>query len=82
MVEAADEIANLSFEAALSELEAIVEKLEKGAAPLDESIKIYARGEALKTHCDRLLKDAEMRVEKITLGADSQPKGAANLDPA
>ena len=75
------DIAKLPFEAALAELEAIVEKLEKGAVALEESIKIYERGEALKAHCDKLLKNAEMRIEKITLGADGKPKGVAPLDP-
>jgi exodeoxyribonuclease VII small subunit len=74
------DIAKLPFEAALAELEAIVEKLEKGAVALEESIKIYERGEALKAHCDKLLKNAEMRIEKITLGADGKPKGTEALD--
>jgi exodeoxyribonuclease VII small subunit len=74
------DIAKLPFEAALAELEAIVEKLEKGAVALEESIKIYERGEALKAHCDKLLKNAEMRIEKITLGADGKPKGTEPLD--
>jgi exodeoxyribonuclease VII small subunit len=75
------DIAKLPFEAALAELEAIVERLEKGAVALEESIKIYERGEALKAHCDKLLKNAEMRIEKITLGADGKPKGTEPLDP-
>jgi exodeoxyribonuclease VII small subunit len=75
------DIAKLPFEAALAELESIVEKLEKGAVALEESIKIYERGEALKAHCDKLLKNAEMRIEKITLGADGKPKGTEPLDP-
>jgi exodeoxyribonuclease VII small subunit len=75
------DIAALPFEAALAELESIVDRLEKGATPLEESIKIYERGEALKAHCDRLLKNAEMRIEKITLGADGRPKGTTPLDP-
>jgi len=74
------DIAKLPFEEALAELEAIVEKLEKGAVALEESIKIYERGEALKAHCDKLLKNAEMRIEKITLGADGKPKGTEPLD--
>jgi len=77
----ADDIAKMPFEAALAELESIVDKLEKGATPLEESIKIYERGEALKAHCDRLLREAEMRIEKITLGADGKPKGTEPLDP-
>ena len=55
------DIVKLPFEAALAELESIVEKLEKGAVALEESIKIYERGEALKAHCDKLLKNAEMK---------------------
>ena len=81
MTETPADIAQLPFEAALAELETIVDKLEKGAVPLEESIKIYERGEALKAHCDRLLKNAEMRIEKITLGGDGKPKGTEPLDP-
>lgn len=80
MTEPSADIAKMPFEAALAELEAIVEKLEKGAVALEESIKIYERGEALKAHCDKLLKNAEMRIEKITLGADGKPKGTEPLD--
>jgi exodeoxyribonuclease VII small subunit len=78
--EASPDIAKMPFEAALAELEEIVDRLEKGAVALDESIKLYERGEALKRHCDDLLKNAEMRIEKITLSADSKPKGVAPLD--
>ncbi len=44
------------------------------------AIDIYTRGEALKARCDALLKQAEARIEKITLGADGKPSGAAPLD--
>jgi exodeoxyribonuclease VII small subunit len=74
------DIAKMPFEDALKELESIVARLEQGAVALEESITIYERGEALKSHCDRLLKNAEMRIEKITLGADGRPKGATPLD--
>ena len=74
-------IASLPFEAAMKELEAIVEKLERGQVALEESIAIYERGEALKAHCDRLLKSAEARIEKITLSRDGKPTGTAPLDP-
>jgi exodeoxyribonuclease VII small subunit len=73
------DIAQMPFEDALTELEQIVDRLEKGAVSLDDSIKLYERGEALKTHCDELLKNAEMRIEKITLTA-GKPKGVAPLD--
>ncbi|MCX8253218.1 Exodeoxyribonuclease 7 small subunit [Beijerinckiaceae bacterium RH AL1] len=74
-------IAALPFEAAMKELEAIVDKLERGQVALEESIAIYERGEALKAHCDRLLKSAEARIEKITLSRDGKPTGTAPLDP-
>jgi exodeoxyribonuclease VII small subunit len=76
----ADDIKVMSFEAALRELEGIVGKLESGQAPLAESIAIYERGEALKAHCEALLKQAEMRIEKITL-RNGQPTGTEPLDP-
>ena len=73
-------VESLPFEAALKELEKIVDRLEKGEVPLAESIAIYERGEALKKHCENLLKEAEARVQKIRLGADGQPKGVEPLD--
>jgi exodeoxyribonuclease VII small subunit len=66
----------MPFEEALKELEQIVDQLEKGAVSLDDSIKLYERGEALKGHCDQLLKNAEMRIEKITLAASGKPRSA------
>lgn len=74
------DIADMSFEAALDELEKIVAQLEGGKAPLQESIAIYERGEALKRHCEALLKQAEARIEKITLARDGTPTGVAPLD--
>ena len=80
MTEPRPEIANMPFEAALAELEAIVDQLEKGAVALDESIRLYERGEALKRRCDELLQNAEMRIEKITLSADGALKEVVPLD--
>jgi exodeoxyribonuclease VII small subunit len=74
------DIKEMTFERALKELEAIVGKLERGDVELEESIEIYERGEALRDHCDRLLKAAEAKVEKLTLGADGAPTGIAPLD--
>lgn len=74
------DIAKMSFETALTELEQIVTKLESGQAPLQESISIFERGEALKAHCEALLKSAESRIEKITLGKDGEPTGTVPLD--
>jgi len=75
-----DDVKALSFEAALQQLEEIVGKLESGRAPLAESIAIYERGEALKAHCENLLRTAEARIEKITLSRDGRPTGTEPLD--
>ncbi|WP_099865204.1 exodeoxyribonuclease VII small subunit [Pararhizobium haloflavum] len=74
------DIATLSFEQALAELERIVSDLERGDVPLDRSIEIYERGEALKKHCEKLLKAAEDRIEKIRLDRNGQPVGTEPLD--
>ncbi|WP_321342486.1 exodeoxyribonuclease VII small subunit [Breoghania sp.] len=73
-------VADLSFEEALRELESIVQKLERGDVPLQESISQYERGEALRNHCDTLLKAAEAKVEKIRRGNDGQTVGTEPLD--
>lgn len=78
MADAAD-LSALSFEQALKELEGIVSRLEQGSVPLEESIAIYERGDALRAHCDRLLRAAEARVEKIRLSADGKPAGTEPL---
>jgi exodeoxyribonuclease VII small subunit len=74
------DIKDMSFEQALKELEAIVDRLEMGDVELEASILIYERGEALKVHCDVLLRKAEARVEKISLNAGGQPTGTEPLD--
>jgi exodeoxyribonuclease VII small subunit len=75
-----DDVKTMTFEAALAELETIVSRLEGGKAPLAESIAIYERGEALKSHCEGLLKAAEARIEKITL-RNGRAVGTEPLDP-
>lgn len=75
------DIREMSFERALKELESIVGRLERGDVELEESINIYERGEALKEHCDRLLKQAEVKVEKLAFGADGTPKGTEPFEP-
>lgn len=75
------DIKEMPFEKALKELESIVGRLERGDVELEESISIYERGEALKDHCDRLLKAAEAKVERLTFGQDGAPKGTQPLDP-
>ncbi|KEG19919.1 exodeoxyribonuclease VII small subunit [Bartonella bacilliformis] len=76
-----DDISALSFEEALKQLEVIVENLECGDVPLEQSIDIYERGEALKNHCDKLLKVAETKIEKIQLSNNGTPEGVKPLDP-
>ena len=68
------EIAALPFEKALAQLEEIVSKLESGKVDLEQSIAIYEKGQALKEHCEKQLKDAEARIEKITLKPDGKPR--------
>lgn len=78
----AADVAGLTFEAALGELERIVDELERGQVPLEQSIAIYEKGQALRKHCEGLLRRAEMRVEKIQLAADGTPTGVEPLDGA
>ena len=73
-------VEGMTFEAALKELEQIVTRLERGEVPLAESIVIYERGDALRKHCDALLKQAEARVEQIRVGGDGKPAGTEPLD--
>ena len=70
-------IEELSFELALKELEGIVGRLEQGEVDLEESIALYERGQGLKAHCERKLKAAEGRLEKIVAGT----KGAEHSEP-
>jgi exodeoxyribonuclease VII small subunit len=74
------DIKKLSFERAMEELESIVTKLEGGKVPLEESVTIYERGEALKRRCEELLRHAEARVEKITTDGSGQITGTEPLD--
>ena len=69
----AKDLSSLSFEQALAELEAIVQELESGQAPLEKSIEMYERGARLKAHCEARLEAARLKVEKIVVG----PQGAA-----
>jgi exodeoxyribonuclease VII small subunit len=71
---------NLNFEQALRQLEEIVHKLESGNAPLDESIALYEKGNALRALCQQRLDAAKARIEAITLGADGKPAGTVPFD--
>jgi exodeoxyribonuclease VII small subunit len=74
------DVKKLSFERAMEELESIVKRLEDGKVPLEESVAIYERGEALKRRCEELLRQAEARVDKITTDSSGQPTGTEPLD--
>jgi exodeoxyribonuclease VII small subunit len=65
-----DDIAGMTFEQALAELETVVQKLEGGRVGLEESIEMYTRGAQLKQHCAAKLADAQARIEKVVVGAD------------
>jgi exodeoxyribonuclease VII small subunit len=72
-----EDVAQLSFEAALKRLEEIVHKLESGEAPLDEAIALYAEGDLLKQQCEARLAAAQARIEQIQFGRDGGPAGTA-----
>ncbi len=71
------DVARMSFEEALAELEGIVRQLEAGTGKLDDAIAAYERGALLKRHCESKLQEAQARVEKVVLG----PDGPAGTDP-
>lgn len=75
------DVAALSFEDALQQLETIVRQLEQGNVPLERSIEMYERGAQLRKHCDGLLKAAEAKVEKIQMNQDGAAAGTVPLDP-
>lgn len=76
----AGDIAALSFEDALRALEDIIRRLESGDAPLDESIELYARGDALRSHCQKRLDAAQARIEAIVAGPDGAATGLRPFD--
>lgn len=78
----AEDVTALSFEDALKRLETIVQRLENGEASLDESITLYTEGDKLRAQCEARLKDAQARIEKISLGADGAPTGTVPFDAA
>jgi exodeoxyribonuclease VII small subunit len=72
------DIAAMSFEDALAELEQIVRRLEAGQVKLDDAIQCYERGAQLKQHCERKLNEAQQRVDRVVIG----PEGAIAAEPA
>jgi exodeoxyribonuclease VII small subunit len=81
MPKAVEKIDEMSFENALSELDGIVRALESGQSSLEDSITSYERGMQLKALCEKRLKDAKLRVEKINLSADGKPIGTSEFNP-
>jgi exodeoxyribonuclease VII small subunit len=77
---AAPDIAGMSFEQALAALEQIVQQLERGDVPLDQSISLYERGEALRAACQQRLDAAQARIERIVAGADGRATGTQAFD--
>ncbi len=72
------DIAAMSFEDALAELEGIVRRLESGQVKLDDAIQSYERGAQLKRHCETKLNEAQQRVDRIVIG----PEGSVTVEPA
>lgn len=70
----------MSFEQAMKELESVVDRLEHGDVPLDESISLYERGAALKKRCEEELKRAEEKVAAIKLDGDGNPTGTTPVE--
>ncbi len=73
-------IDELTFEEALAALEQVVGQLEGGQVPLEQSIALYERGDALKKHCDAKLGEAELKVEKIVAGDDGNATATTPFD--
>ena len=73
-------VVEMTFEQAMAELERVVGQLERGDVPLDDSIKLYERGAALKAHCETKLKEAEEKVAAITLNKDGEPTGTTPVE--
>ena len=75
-----NDINTLSFEEALKELEQIVKRLENGESTLDETVKDYERGTALRQHCEAKLRDAQMKIEQMTLPKERTNDSSSSND--
>lgn len=75
-------VSEMTFEEALAALEAVVSQLEGGQVPLEQSIALYERGEALRKHCEKTLADAELKVQKIVAAGDGAASGTEPFDTA
>jgi exodeoxyribonuclease VII small subunit len=74
------DIAEMSFEEALAELESIVNRLEAGKGQLDEAIDAYTRGAQLKAHCEMKLREAQQKVDRISIGPGGEAEGTEPAD--
>ena len=82
MDETGGDIAGMTFEDALRALEDVVRRLEGGEVPLDDSITLYERGEALRKHCQTRLDAAQARIDKIVARPDGKATGTVPFDAA
>jgi len=73
-------VSEMSFEEAMAELEKVVGQLERGDVPLEQSISLYERGAALKARCDEKLREAQEKVEQLTLDGDGKPTGTTPVE--
>lgn len=73
-------VSEMTFEQAMTELDQVVAKLERGEVALEDSIALYERGAALKAHCEAKLKEAEEKVEKISVSADGKATGTTRVE--
>jgi len=81
MADSVDNIAAMSFEEALAELEKIVRRLEDGKAKLDDAIAAYERGAKLKRHCEEKLREAKMKIDRIDIGPGGEIRAEkANIE--
>lgn len=77
-----DELDDVAFEAALEELEALVEKMEAGELSLEDSLAAFERGVKLTRHCQSSLKAAELKVKVLTESGDLEDLDIDSLDDA
>jgi len=66
------DIDSLTFEVALKSLEEIVSQLDAGSIDLDKAVDAYERGAKLKEHCEKKLKEAQLRIEKIEVDKNGE----------
>ena len=67
-----EDIESLTFEAALKSLEEIVSQLDAGSIDLDKAVEAYERGAKLKEHCEKKLREAQLRIEKIEVDKNGE----------